>query len=89
MSGAKPLALVTGAFQRNRFRTGQAAGRAGYDLVINAEDGARLEHAAERIRAAGAAVGAVTADLRDHDQTEALFGLDALFMGRHKLVTGP
>lgn len=73
MSSDKPLALVTGASSGIGFElAAQLAGR-GFDLVINAEDDARLQRAAEQIRAAGAQVVAVQADLRVPEETEALF----------------
>lgn len=73
MNGAKPLALVTGASSGIGLELAEQLARRGYDLVINSADPARLQQAGERIRAAGAAVETVRADLRDYDQTEALF----------------
>ncbi|MFF9688417.1 hypothetical protein [Streptomyces sp. NPDC014623] len=56
----------------------QLAGR-GFDLVLDAEDDGRLQHAARRIRAAGAAV--VEADLPVPQQTDAPFAT-ATTLGR-------
>ncbi|MFJ4340019.1 SDR family NAD(P)-dependent oxidoreductase [Streptomyces sp. NPDC088915] len=73
MSDAKPLALVTGASSGIGFELAEQLAERGYDLVVNAEDDVRLRRAAERIRAAGARVEVVRADLRDPEQAEALF----------------
>ncbi|MFJ5934666.1 SDR family NAD(P)-dependent oxidoreductase [Streptomyces sp. NPDC093071] len=73
MSDTRPLALVTGASSGIGFELAQQLAERGYDLVVNAEDEARLQRAAQRIRAAGARVEAVRADLRDPEQTERLF----------------
>ncbi|MET9593806.1 SDR family NAD(P)-dependent oxidoreductase [Streptomyces sp. NPDC006516] len=74
MTTARPVALVTGASSGIGLRlAGQLAER-GFDLVINAEDDARLHDAARQVRAAGAAnVEAVKADLRVPQQADALF----------------
>ncbi|MFH8369850.1 SDR family NAD(P)-dependent oxidoreductase [Streptomyces sp. NPDC018031] len=73
MSDAKPLALVTGASSGIGLELARQLAERGYDLVINARDEARLQRAAQQIRAAGARVTAVPADLRDYGRTEALF----------------
>lgn len=73
MSNDKPLALVTGASSGIGFELAKQLAERGFDLVINAEDAARLQSAAQQIRAKGAQVKAVTADLRVYEETEALF----------------
>ncbi|MEW2448512.1 SDR family NAD(P)-dependent oxidoreductase [Streptomyces parvulus] len=62
-----------GRLQRYRPRTGEAARRAEHDLIVNAEDEARLERAIRQIREAGTAVHTVPADLRFPGRTEALY----------------
>ncbi|MEW5654698.1 SDR family NAD(P)-dependent oxidoreductase [Streptomyces cinereoruber] len=81
MSYTKPLALVTGASSGIGLELAEQLAERGYDLVVNAEDDARLQRAALRIRAAGARVEAVRADLRDPEQTERLFA-GATALGR-------
>ncbi|MFC7966446.1 SDR family NAD(P)-dependent oxidoreductase [Streptomyces cinereoruber] len=81
MSDTKPLALVTGASSGIGLELAEQLAERGYDLVVNAEDDARLQRAALRIRAAGARVEAVRADLRDPEQTERLFA-GATALGR-------
>ncbi|MFF5390327.1 SDR family NAD(P)-dependent oxidoreductase [Streptomyces sp. NPDC013012] len=73
MSTTKFFALVTGASSGIGFELARQLAERGYDLVISAEDDTRLQHAAEQIRAVGAQVEVIRADLRDHEQTEALF----------------
>jgi uncharacterized protein len=63
MTDAKPLALVTGASSGIGLELARQFAEHGYDLVINAEDAA-LEDAAVQLRAAGASVIPVQADLR-------------------------
>lgn len=77
MSVDKRLALVTGASSGIGFELAKQLAERGFDLVINAEDDARLQRAAEQIRAVGARVEAVRADLRVHQETEALFAAAA------------
>ncbi|GAA3114756.1 SDR family NAD(P)-dependent oxidoreductase [Streptomyces echinatus] len=72
MNDAKPLALVTGASSGIGLELARQLAERGYDLVINAEDDTRLLHAAAQIRAAGAQVDVIQADLREYDQTEHL-----------------
>lgn len=72
MNDAKPLALVTGASSGIGLELAEQLAERGYDLVINAEDNARLLQAARRIRAAGAHVDVIQANLRDYIQTEHL-----------------
>ncbi|MFJ4338487.1 SDR family NAD(P)-dependent oxidoreductase [Streptomyces sp. NPDC088915] len=73
MSDTRPLALVTGASSGIGFELARQLAERGYDLVVNAEDDARLQQAAQQVRAAGARVEVVRADLRDPEQTERLF----------------
>jgi uncharacterized protein len=73
MSNDKPLALVTGASSGIGFELARQLAERGHDLVVNAEDSVRLQDAARRIRAAGAEVEVVQADLRVYEDTEALF----------------
>lgn len=72
MTETKPLAVVTGASSGIGFElTKQFAGH-GYDLLINAED-AGLSGAADRLRADGASVQTVQADLTSYDGVEQLY----------------
>ncbi|MEV0124346.1 SDR family NAD(P)-dependent oxidoreductase [Streptomyces sp. NPDC050703] len=73
MNDAKPLALVTGASSGIGLELAVLLAERGHDLVVNAEDDTRLRRAAERVRAAGATVATVRADLRDPAGTEALY----------------
>ena len=63
MADIRPLALVTGASSGIGLELAKLFVAAGYDLVVNAED-AELATAAAGLRAAGARVDAVQADLR-------------------------
>lgn len=63
MTDTTPLALVTGASSGIGFELAKQFAQHGFDLVIDAED-AGIETAAARLRAAGAEVIAVQADLR-------------------------
>ncbi|MGW3661882.1 SDR family NAD(P)-dependent oxidoreductase [Streptomyces sp. NPDC005141] len=73
MTPIRPLAIVTGASSGIGFELArQLAGR-GFDLIINAEDHDRLHEAAARIRAEGAQVEAVTADLRRFEEAERFY----------------
>ncbi|MFF3285722.1 SDR family NAD(P)-dependent oxidoreductase [Streptomyces sp. NPDC003023] len=73
MTDIRPLAVVTGASSGIGYELARQLAERGFDLIVNAEDDARLHEAAERVRAAGAAVQAVRADLRDYDETERLY----------------
>jgi short-subunit dehydrogenase len=78
MTETKPLALVTGASSGIGFELAKQFAEHGFDLVVNAED-AGLEKAAMLIRAQGAEVTAVQADLRTPDGIQALWtGVQAL-----------
>ncbi|MYR46161.1 SDR family NAD(P)-dependent oxidoreductase [Streptomyces sp. SID5910] len=70
-AGGRPLALITGASAGIGYELARLFAENGYDLVVNAEDD-RLEHAARRLREAGAEVRAVRADLRDPDGVDRL-----------------
>src|SRR3954468_3705289 len=69
MTDAKPLALVTGASSGIGFELARQFAQHGFDLVVNAED-AELDAAAVQLRADGAEVHAVRADLRTADGVE-------------------
>src|SRR4051794_18156458 len=69
MTDAKPLALVTGASSGIGFELARQFAQHGFDLVVNAED-AELDAAAVQLRAEGAEVHAVRADLRTSDGVE-------------------
>jgi short-subunit dehydrogenase len=64
MTETKPLALVTGASSGIGLELARQFAQHGFDLVVNAED-AELEGAAAQLRAEGAEVHAVQADLRE------------------------
>ncbi|NSL43072.1 SDR family oxidoreductase [Streptomyces sp. 8P21H-1] len=81
MTHDKPLALVTGASSGIGLELSRQLAERGFDLVVNAEDGVRLQEAAEQLRAAGAQVEAVQGDLRSYEATEALFAA-ATTLGR-------
>ncbi|SFL33174.1 SDR family NAD(P)-dependent oxidoreductase [Geodermatophilus ruber] len=72
MSDERPLALVTGASSGIGLELARQFADAGFDLIVNAED-AGLTAAAEQLRAEGAAVRAVQADLRTLAGVEALW----------------
>ncbi|MGW9453371.1 SDR family NAD(P)-dependent oxidoreductase [Streptomyces sp. NPDC055632] len=80
-SDTEPLALVTGASGGVGLEPAEQLAERGYDLVVNAEDDTRLQQAARRVRAAGARVEVVRADLRDPGETERLFA-EATGLGR-------
>lgn len=73
MTDPNPLAVVTGASSGIGFELGKQLAERGFDLIVNAEDDARLHEAAERMRAAGTTVRELRADLRDKDETERLY----------------
>ncbi|RCK68191.1 SDR family NAD(P)-dependent oxidoreductase [Desertihabitans brevis] len=72
-----PLALVTGASSGIGRELATVLAENGFDLVVNAED-AGLDAAAEQLRATGADVTAVRADLRSPEEVRRL----------HAAVTG-
>ncbi|MFI5855237.1 SDR family NAD(P)-dependent oxidoreductase [Streptomyces parvulus] len=73
MNDAKPFALVTGASSGIGLELARQLAERGHDLIVNAEDEARLERAARQIREAGTVVHTVPADLRFPERTEALY----------------
>ncbi|HVI35740.1 MAG TPA: SDR family NAD(P)-dependent oxidoreductase, partial [Gaiellales bacterium] len=72
MTETKPLALVTGASSGIGLELAKQFAQHGYDLVVNAED-AELDGAAAQLRAEGADVIAVRADLRTPPGIEQLW----------------
>jgi uncharacterized protein len=72
MTETKPLAVVTGASSGIGFELAKVFADNGFDVLINAENG-RLGAAAEQLRAAGAHVEPVQADLSTHDGVEQLY----------------
>lgn len=69
---AGKLALVTGASKGIGFAVAAALAAEGARLVVNARDEARLEAAAQRLRATGAEVHAVAGDVAQAKQVKAL-----------------
>ncbi len=65
----RPLALVTGASSGIGFELAKQFAEHGFDLVVVAEDD-ELEPAAAQLRALGAAVSAVRADLTRREEVE-------------------
>jgi short-subunit dehydrogenase len=72
MTDTKPLALVTGASSGIGLELAKQFAEHGFDLVVNAED-AGIETAAATLRAGGAEVVAVQADLRTPTGIEQLW----------------
>ena len=68
----KPLALVTGASSGIGLELARQFAQHGFDVVVNAED-AGLEAAAVQLRAAGAEVHSVQADLRKPEGVDLLW----------------
>jgi len=66
MTDTKPLALVTGASSGIGFELAKLFAKNGFDVIANAED-AGIEKAAMLVRAEGAEVTPVQADLRTED----------------------
>jgi short-subunit dehydrogenase len=71
-AATKPLAVVTGASSGIGFELAKVFAENGFDVLINAED-AGLEAAAEQLRAAGAHVQPVQADLSSYEGVEQLY----------------
>ncbi|WP_455361385.1 SDR family NAD(P)-dependent oxidoreductase [Streptomyces sp. SYSU K21746] len=72
MNLIKPLAVVTGASSGIGFELAKQFADNGFDLVVSAEDPG-VEQAAEELRAAGADVQVVRADLATYDGVEQLY----------------
>ena len=72
MTDTKPLAVVTGASSGIGFELAKVFAANGFDLLINAEDGG-LGRAAEQLRASGAQVQPVQADLSTYEGVEQLY----------------
>jgi short-subunit dehydrogenase len=72
MTDTRPLALVTGASSGIGFELARQFAENDFDLVVNAEDPA-IETAAQQLRATGADVRAVQADLSTYDGVERLY----------------
>jgi uncharacterized protein len=72
MTETRPLALVTGASSGIGLELAKQFAEHGFDLVINAEE-AGVEAAAVELRATGATVQAVQADLSTYDGVEQLY----------------
>ena len=68
----KPLALVTGASSGIGFELAKQFATHGYDLIVNAEDAA-IETAAVQLRAEGAEVIAVQADISEPEGVQQLW----------------
>ncbi|UYQ65040.1 SDR family NAD(P)-dependent oxidoreductase [Streptomyces peucetius] len=73
MTDTRPFAVVTGASSGIGLELAKQLAERGFDLLVTAEDDTRLQEAAQRVRAGGAAVRAVRADLRDFRETERLY----------------
>ena len=69
---ANDLAIVTGASTGIGYELAKCCAEAGYDLLVCADE-AEIEAAAERLRATGASVRAVRADLATAEGVEALW----------------
>ena len=72
MTTTSPLALVTGASRGIGLELARQFAQHGFDLVVNAEDAA-IEEAAVLLRAEGAVVHPVQADLRTREGVAALW----------------
>lgn len=72
MNTNRPLALVTGASSGIGTELALELARTGHDLILTGRDAGRLNAAADRVRAAGAAVETLTLDLGDPAAVAAL-----------------
>ncbi len=71
-------ALITGSSQGIGFALAKGMGEAGASLVLNGRDTARLDKAADELRAAGLEVATLAFDATDHDAVrEAVDGFEA------------
>ena len=70
IQGRRPLALVTGASSGIGYELAKQFAEHGYDLLITAEDGPKLQEAAQSLGAHGGRVETVTADLAGPDGVE-------------------
>ena len=70
IQGRRPLALVTGASSGIGYELAKLFSQHGYDLLITAEDGPRLNEAAQGLEAGGGRVETVVADLTEPDGVE-------------------
>ncbi len=64
-------ALVTGSSQGIGFALAQGLAKAGAEIVLNGRDAAKLDAAAESLRAEGATVHLLPFDVTDHDAVRA------------------
>jgi len=76
MTDTKPLAVVTGASSGIGFELARVFADNGFDLIVNAEDDA-IHNAAAQLSAAGVEVQPVQEDLTDHDGVERLYSVIA------------
>ena len=72
MNGGRPLALVTGASSGIGLELARVFARNGFALVMNAEDAA-LDEAAAQLRASGTDAEAIRADLTEPGEIERLY----------------
>ena len=72
MTTTRPFAVVTGASSGIGFELAKQFAEHGFDLLLNAED-ARLEEAAQQLRASGGNVQTVRSDLASYDGVERLY----------------
>jgi short-subunit dehydrogenase len=69
-NGSKALAVITGGSSGIGLELGREFARGGFDLVIGGQDQAKLDEAAASLRAAGADVVTVAADLTRPEEVE-------------------
>ncbi len=68
--GRRPLALVTGASTGIGYELAKQFAQHGYDLLITAEEGPKLQEAAQGLQSQGGRVETVTADLAGPEGVE-------------------
>ena len=66
----RKLAVITGGSSGIGLELGREFARGGYDLVIGGQDEAKLAEAASALRAEGAEVATIAADLTRPDEVE-------------------